>query len=151
MKTDAAQCERDAEIWDLRVRGYTLREIGQKVGLTHGAVSKALQRGFERYEYPKVEEARKLMLDQIDKVVASLEKRIDAGDDKAIQNWFRAMERKTKLLGLDVPIKHEVQHQEVTQQDLELQELIKIKRAQNALNDAAHNDAYVVSPPVGRE
>ncbi len=139
MKTDAALSERDAEIWDLRVRGYSLRQIGEKVGLTHGAVSKALQRGFERYEYPKVEEARKLMLDQIDKVVASLEKRIDAGDDKAIQNWFRAMERKTKLLGLDAPVKHEVEHTEVTQQDLELRELLAMKKAQNSLAKDTEN------------
>lgn len=55
---------------------------------------------------------------------------------KAIDRLVRVEDRRAKLLGLDVPVRHDITLHERTQADIELEEMINEARAKTALAEA---------------
>lgn len=132
-KSDAELAERDANVWRLRLKGRSLRQIGAEVGLSHVYVREILERGYEERIYPKVDEARTMELERLDELQqaawAVLERhhltvshgRIVRDEDgqailddgpvlNAIDRLLRVAERRARMLGLDAPTKVEGDH-----------------------------------------
>jgi hypothetical protein len=91
--------ERTRQCMELRAKGFTLRQVGEIVGISHVAVQHRLQDGYDRAVIPAVEEARKLECDRLDHLLERLADKIEAGDVKAITAAIRISESRSRLLG----------------------------------------------------
>lgn len=164
----AAQRE---QAYDLRLRGRTLRQIGQDMGLSHETVRQLLREEianrldplkdqYLQYEMDRLDHMQQAVLAVLDnpgKVVMVAEWRgeYDTNEDGerfkhiemvpvlvvddhkilgAVDRLVRISESRRKLCGLDAPVKvqADVQVTETTQEDLELQELLREAKAKAA-------------------
>lgn len=124
--SDAELAERDEKIWQLRLRGLSLRQIGAEVGLSHPSVHEILKRGYQERVYPLVDEQRAVELERLDlwtvaagevlnreHIHVSNGRIVRDENDKpirddgpvlaAIDRLVRLAERRARLLGLDAP------------------------------------------------
>jgi hypothetical protein len=109
---DQETLDRETECLRLRRGGLTLDEIAKRVGYANpGSVHKALERANARIVREDVEEIRNLEAERLDLLQAANWGRALAGDIPAGALVLRVMERRAKLLGLDMPIRVQ---QEVT-------------------------------------
>ena len=121
--------DKEAECVRLRRAGLTLDEIAIRVGYSSPAsVHYALKRINERISREDVEEIRNLESERLDLLQAANWDNAMQGDVPAGALVLRVMERRAKLLGLDMPIRVQ---QEVTvwngdgDLDAEIQSLIQ--------------------------
>ena len=121
--------DKEAECVRLRRAGLTLDEIAIRVGYSSPAsVHYALKRINERISREDVEEIRNLESERLDLLQAANWDNAMQGDVPAGALILRVMERRAKLLGLDMPIRVQ---QEVTvwngdgDLDAEIQSLIQ--------------------------
>ena len=121
--------DREAECLRLRRAGLTLDEIATRVGYNSSAsVHYALKRLNERIVREDVDEIRNLEGERLDLLQAANWDNAMQGDVPAGALVLRVMERRAKLLGLDMPIRVQ---QEVTvwngdgDLDAEIQSLIQ--------------------------
>ena len=104
--------DKEAECVRLRRAGLTLDEIAIRVGYSSPAsVHYALKRINERISREDVEEIRNLESERLDLLQAANWDNAMQGDVPAGALILRVMERRAKLLGLDMPIRVQ---QEVT-------------------------------------
>jgi hypothetical protein len=104
--------DKEAECVRLRRAGLTLDEIAIRVGYSSPAsVHYALKRINERISREDVEEIRNLESERLDLLQAANWNNAMQGDVPAGALVLRVMERRAKLLGLDMPIRVQ---QEVT-------------------------------------
>lgn len=104
--------ERETQVIDLRRQGLTFDQIAEAVGYTTaGGAKHAYDRAMKRIIAPDVEQIRVVEADRLDIAQAAIWGRVVVGDLPAITTLIRIMERRAKLLGLDMPIKIQ---QEVT-------------------------------------
>lgn len=122
-----------AECLQLRLEGQSFRAISVSTGIALATVYARVEAAIALEVNPKAEQLRAVECERLDLYLARLKARIDKGDTQAIQTALRISERRSKLLGLDMPqrIEASVESREVTQQDLELQELIREAKAKN--------------------
>ena len=127
--TDQETLDREAECLRLRRGGLTLDEIAKRVGYANpGSVHKALERANARIIREDVDEIRNLEGERLDLLQAANWGNAMRGDVPAGALVLRVMERRAKLLGLDMPIRVQ---QEVTvwngdgDLDAEIQSLIQ--------------------------
>ena len=127
--TDQETLDREAECLRLRRGGLTLDEIAKRVGYANpGSVHKALERANARIIREDVDEIRNLEGERLDLLQAANWDNAMQGDVPAGALVLRVMERRAKLLGLDMPIRVQ---QEVTvwngdgDLDAEIQSLIQ--------------------------
>ena len=110
--TDQETLDREAECLRLRRGGLTLDEIAKRVGYANpGSVHKALERANARIIREDVDEIRNLEGERLDLLQAANWGNAMRGDVPAGALVLRVMERRAKLLGLDMPIRVQ---QEVT-------------------------------------
>lgn len=157
-QTDAANAARRAQAYELRLRGLTLRQIAEKLGVSDTTVHKDLKAEIHgrldplkdqylQYELDRLDhmqQAALLVLENPGTVVIVPVRELDEDgkptvrmvnhvivDDRkilgAIDRLVRISESRRKLVGLDAPVKvqADVQVTETTQEDLELQELLR--------------------------
>lgn len=126
----------------LRIDGHTYRAIAEITGIPLSTVHDRITAAITAEVTPKADELRALECARLDGYLARLQSKVAKGDDRAINTAVRISESRRKLLGLDMPARLEatVQHQEVTQQDLELQEMIRAAKAKVATEEAALRD-----------
>lgn len=115
----------------LRLDGHTFRAIAEITGIPVSTVHDRISDAITAEVTPKADELRALECARLDGYLARLQPKIADGDDRAINTAVRISESRRKLLGLDMPARVEatVQHHEVTQQDIELQALIREAKA----------------------
>lgn len=105
--------ERQLKALDLRKRGFTYREIGTKLSISYVQayrdVNGELKR-LARLRDKTVEQERQLDLERIDMLIQGLEPMARVGKPDAVAMMLRAMERRAKLAGLDMPTKTENDH-----------------------------------------
>ncbi|MFI6140327.1 hypothetical protein ACIBCC_19330 [Streptomyces griseus] len=156
----ALRAERAAIVFDLRLQGLSYRQIdiltqapdgptgGHRISAT--SAKELLYEEVERRVDPKVDAWRTLQLDRLDGVLrdhlalrnANWDKAMDGEErpalavDRALNGVTKTVEAQNKLLGL-ATTKIEAQVVEVTQQDVELQEMIRTAKAKAALEEAA--------------
>lgn len=130
--TEAQLAERRAEAYRLRLRGLSLREVGQRLGVSHTTVANWTRTEAEELVQPLATELRQQQVDRLDEMRAAvlgvLESRhyvvsngrlIRLSEDadpleddapilQAVDRLLRIEERRSRLFGLDAPEKSEV-------------------------------------------
>ena len=155
------RAESDARAARLRAEGWTYKAIAKELGYTcHTAAREAVRRALRdaclgpAKELVEMEAARlEAMYDEVldilqaDHVMVSHGRVVYDADGKplpdydiklrAVDRALRARESFRKLMGLDQPTKVDARVTEVTQEDIELAELIREAQAKNAADEAA--------------
>ncbi len=115
--------------YDLRLRGWSYRQIGAEMGVSHVTANEYMA----EVTLPLIDEVRKQEVDRMQRYLKALEERVNDGDDKAISLSIKISERLCKMLGADMPQQIQVEKSEITQVDLAIQDLLSRQKASNAL------------------
>lgn len=132
---------------ELRIAGKTYREIAQTLGINHSTLHHDIEQVLQEREAGNIAKYRAMEEERLDIAVRAACEIIDAhpGTElalKAVDRLIRASARRSGLLGLDAPTRVDVDVTQVTQADLELQELIREARARNtAVKESITGDA----------
>lgn len=103
--------ERRLRVFDMRLLGATLRQIGDKLGVSHETVRTDLRKALDELtelEREKADNLRTLDLARIDTAIRALAPKVMEGDLQTVDRWLKLLERRSKLLGLDAPQQLEV-------------------------------------------
>lgn len=88
----------------LRIQGYSLETIRDKCGYSSvREASDAISKLLVAYEIETIEDARKIELARMDRMLEMIVSKIDSGSLSAIDRALKLSERRAKLLGLDAP------------------------------------------------
>lgn len=107
----AAIAERQAFALDFRKSGWSYRDIGKKLTISHEQARRDVEsqlKALSKLNEDKADELRALELERLDKMTRSLDRMVEAGNVGAISTMLRVMERRAKLLGLDAPEKKDI-------------------------------------------
>jgi len=101
--------DRHLQALELRKAGATYQAIAHQLGYAsprgaHKAVASALKATLRE----PADALRELELARLDCALLAIWRRVQSGDDKAIDRLVRIMERRAKLLGLDEPPRSKV-------------------------------------------
>lgn len=127
---DIDTAERDAEAARLRTRSWTYQQIAAELGMSQSAAHAAVKRVLQETVQEPAEDLRKLELDRLDDMAQVVTKVLEKhhitvsngkvvylGDKPlednapilaAVDRLLKIQERRAKLLGLDIPVKQEV-------------------------------------------
>lgn len=122
-----AQLERDSQVFELRVQGFTFEQIAKEVGFSGPSGAwQAYQRMKEQMIFEPLEELRQLELMRLDAVQHSLWDRAINGDLPAANCVLKIMDLRAKLVGLYKPERVEVNKwdYQATDIDAEVQRII---------------------------
>lgn len=109
---DPELVDKEIKVLELRRAGLTFDVIASRVGYADASGSYlAYKRAIKRTMQQPADELRTQELDRLDRLQLAVWQKALEGDTKSILTIVRLMERRAKLLGLDMPIKIE---QEVT-------------------------------------
>jgi hypothetical protein len=109
-KVPAAETiEKERRALGLRRAGITYDEIARQVGYANASgARKAVMRGLKRTLQDDADATRQLEADRLDRLQAGVWNAAAGGDVQALDRVLKIMDRRAKLLGLDVPAKHEL-------------------------------------------
>ena len=130
--------EEQIRCYNLRLAGLSLDQIAKATGLSKGTVNNRINAEITGRVAPLADEVRQMQLDRLDSWLVKLTEQIKQGRSVArnVEVAIRVEERRSKLLGLDEAIKLDATVHEVSQQDLELEELLREAKAANAVIEA---------------
>lgn len=103
-----ARRERAAKSLELRINGYSYRQIARALSISERTAYLDVQEelaALDALVSKRAERLRDLELARLDKILRSLWDPIKAGDAKAAMAAIKALERRARLLGLDAPTK----------------------------------------------
>ena len=101
--------ERRARALEMRKAGASFEEIGAEVGTSTAAAHKAVQRALadlNRLAEGDAAELRGLELARLDALLAAVWPAATNGELPSVDRALKIGERRSKLLGLDAPVKH---------------------------------------------
>ena len=98
--------EEERRALELRKAGFTYEKIAQQMGLkspilARNRVMKALDKTLQEPS----EEVRKMELERLDSILLGLWPRILKGEPRAAEVGLSVMERRSRMLGLDAPVR----------------------------------------------
>ncbi len=100
------QLDRELKVLELRRAGLTWQRIAEQVGYAdHSGAYLAYKRALKRVLQQPAEELRQAEIDRLDRLQLAAWPNAMKGDNSAIATVLRIMERRAKLLGLDMPVK----------------------------------------------
>lgn len=94
-----------SEALSFRMAGLTISQIAERLEVSDTAVSELIGRSLDNLNTPEVEELRSLENARLDRAQAAIWSRVLEGDTKAIDSYLRISQRRSRLNGLDAPIK----------------------------------------------
>ena len=101
---------KETEVVKLRRGGLTWDAIAERMGYAYPAAAHAAyKRAAARVVHEDVEAIRRIESERLDVVQSAVWGKALGGDIPAVQTVIRIMERRSKLLGLDAPIKQQVE------------------------------------------
>jgi len=102
--------KRQVEAIERRCRGESYAQIAEALGYKNPAsVCKAIMAGMKRsYIEAGIEDLRKLECQRLDELQCALWPQAKEGNPAAIDRVLRIMERRARLMGLDMPVRQEV-------------------------------------------
>ena len=100
---------REQEVVKLRRGGLTWDLIGERVGLSAQGAYVAYERALKRVVLDDINAIRQLETERLDLAQSAIWGKVLQGDNPSIANLLRIMERRAKLLGLDQPIRQQVE------------------------------------------
>jgi hypothetical protein len=107
--------EKEAQVLKLRRVGFTFDLIAKELGYSHASgAQKAYVNACKRIVRSDVEEIRKEEQDRLDIAQTAIWQGVLRGDVSSVSALIRIMERRARLLGLDMPTKQQI---EVTNTD----------------------------------
>jgi hypothetical protein len=104
-------------ILELRAGGMKVPDIADKLRIPVGKVYKLIDREFTRFKKLKFETTEQVVRLELERLRIAHEKiwaKVKQGDDRAIHTMLSLMERRARLLGLDIE-RHEVKIDETLQ------------------------------------
>lgn len=99
---------RQVEALRLRASGMNYEEIGREMGIPKGSAYRHVMKALAALRENVKEEAdqvRVLELQRLDRLFKRAFEAVDSGDIRAIDQAIKCMDRRAKLLGLDMPAK----------------------------------------------
>lgn len=100
------QIDRELKVLELRRAGLTWQRIAEQVGYAdHSGAYMAYKRAMKRTLQQPADELRQAEIDRLDRLQLAAWPRAMNGDNASITTIIRIMERRAKLLGLDMPVK----------------------------------------------
>lgn len=129
--------EQQVRCYELRLTGMSLDKIAAETHLSKGTVHNRIQAEIQAKVLPLADEVRKLELDRLDRWLAKLDEQITAGETvpRCVEVAVKVSERRARLLGIDAPQQLEATVTEVSQADLEFQELLREARTRVAVEE----------------
>lgn len=124
--------ERHYQAWELRIRGFTFREIGEQLGISAATAMRWVHEVWDTKSIPTAEKIRAQELDRMERLLAKLDEDIERGDVKAIGTAIKLSERLCKLTGADMPVRTETTIVEATPLDSAIQNLLDEMNDRNA-------------------
>ena len=128
--TTAAVRIRRAKAMDLRTRGYSFQRIADELGVSYKQAWDDVQAEFAALPRGDIDQYRREALERLDRLQDKLQDRIDelaeVQEDEDGEYWvvgeiekttaavLRVEERRARLLGLDAPVRAEVEVKNVT-------------------------------------
>jgi AcrR family transcriptional regulator len=140
-KNQAEKADLSRRCYDLRLQGFTVRQVAEKLGCSPATVSRHCRAEAEAVVKPLAAEFRQYQDEQLDAMYQAMLPKAAAGSPRHAEMAIRILERRAKLLGLDAPV--QVQ-QDVTVQnetDRKLAELTRELLAQESPELAERFDA----------
>ena len=122
---------------EMRIKGAPYREIMKKYGVSHSVIIKDIEIMLAEREQGAVTTMRELEAERLDLAVAQVLAIMTSARQpamvrlKAVDSLARLAGRRARLFGLDAPVQVEATVREVTQADLELEELLREAKARN--------------------
>ena len=126
---------KEAQVLELRRGGLTFDMIATRLGYASASGAyKAYQTACNRIVYSEVVETRQVEMDRLDIAQAAIWNNVLQGEVPSVIALMKIMERRAKLLGLDMPTKTqiEVNHYERDTIDAEVARLVAILDSQQA-------------------
>ena len=103
---DPELLDREVKVLELRRTGLTWQRISEETGYANAmGAYVAYQRAVKRTLREPANEIREQELDRLDRLQLALWNKAMQADEKAVLTIVKIMERRSKLLGLDMPIK----------------------------------------------
>lgn len=100
--------DKELRVLELRRMGMTWQRIAEQVGYAdHTGAYAAYKRAIKRTLQQPADEIREQELDRIDRLQLALWPNAMKGNSQAVSTIIRLMERRARLLGLDMPVKIE--------------------------------------------
>jgi hypothetical protein len=129
----------------MRIDGYTYEEIGERFGLARDIVFDLISKGISRTVLDSVEQFRNIELIRLEALHKIVWKRINQGRVELIVTALRIMERRSKLLGLDAPERHDILLNEVDRlaEETGLDKKKILAQVDDILRDAKGNKTVV--------
>ena len=134
--SDAKEAHEAEVAYEMQRQGFSLRDIGAHLGISHETVRRRITAYCEQLVLPKAEEYRTREVERCDWLIERMAPKVAMGDPQAASTTLRAMERKAKLLGLDMPTRVDATVVQVTQEDVALMELMAEARTRTAYNSS---------------
>jgi predicted transcriptional regulator len=104
-KGSTMTAQRAHRAFELRKLGLSYREIAKELGTSHQTIAKDLKKVFDAYLEQSLEmRAYEVSLEQarLDEMWVSVYTDFKSGNLKAVEQLLKIMERRSKLLGLDI-------------------------------------------------
>jgi hypothetical protein len=135
---EPAQIDREKQIIELRIEGYTWRQIAQHIQMSPGGALKAYRRAMVRTLKPVSDELRDLELDRLDTLQQTYWQPAVQGNLRAADFILRVIDKRAKILGLDAPTKIQaevVTYDGGTNLDAEVEAIARLIDANRAVDD----------------
>ncbi len=135
----APNFEKRVRALELRIKGWTYREIAAEIGVSHQTAYTWIEQEMERVITPPAKHLVKMELLRYDKLLRRLQEDLDAGGDpgRLGPTILRVSKARRELLGLDQPIRVDATVQEITQEDVALEAMIREAKAKQAVEAAS--------------
>jgi hypothetical protein len=145
--------EKETTIIELRHEGYVWREIATMVDMSIAGVVKAYKRALMRHPVAAIDEHRELELDRLDNLQRTYWQPAVNGNLRAADFVLRVIDKRSKLLGLDAPMK--VQAEVVTYDgsdlDREVERVARLIEAATVGGIATITELTDQGEPLGME
>lgn len=128
--------KRETQVLELRSKGWTWQRIADATGYASAAAAyNAFDKAIKRTMQPASDEVRTLELERLDRFLSYLWSAIESGDPAAIDRGLKIMDRRAKYLGLDAPVKQQVEittYEGGSDIDREIERLVSLLEANNS-------------------
>lgn len=103
-KSQMSLVERRRKVWDMKLKGWSTKQIAEKLGLSYQTIVLDLKRTAQQVDATRwLEGEGNMMFDQLNMMLRRYLKPALQGDIESGNFVLKIMERKAKLLGLDAP------------------------------------------------
>ena len=112
---------------ELRKSGLSYRKIAERLSINHQTAHNYVQKALAHLlelNNDSAEELRQLELERLDKITAAMDHWVEAGSFNHANIYLKAMERRSKYLGLDKP----------TEIKVDIQLFLKLQQAADEAN-----------------